>query len=150
MRIILSCSVYSLIVYISCIVQHVNLLSKTHYTGDMFRLPSSHHKASVNVRTITDHCVCLCEILNVCCQTPDRKMCLTLSLLMLYIYGAPCKTRNFNAVYIWTYVWQRWKLSLSICCKMFQHWINAESYLVSQLCVNTLPATRITLIADGI
>jgi hypothetical protein len=36
---------------------------------------------------------------------------LTLSLSMSYIYGAPCKARNFN-VYIWTYVWQRWKLSL--------------------------------------
>jgi hypothetical protein len=34
---------------------------------------------------------------------------LTLSLLMSYIYGAPCKARNFNVVYIWTYVWQRWK-----------------------------------------
>jgi hypothetical protein len=32
---------------------------------------------------------------------------LTLSLLMSYIYGAPCKARNFNVVYIWTYVWQR-------------------------------------------
>jgi hypothetical protein len=36
---------------------------------------------------------------------------LTLSLLMSYIYiydiyGAPCKARNFNVVYIWTYVWQ--------------------------------------------
>jgi hypothetical protein len=34
---------------------------------------------------------------------------LTLSLLMsyIYIYGAPCKARNFNVVYIWTYVWHR-------------------------------------------
>jgi hypothetical protein len=32
---------------------------------------------------------------------------LTLSLLMSYIYGAPCKARNFNVVRIWTYVWQR-------------------------------------------
>jgi hypothetical protein len=32
---------------------------------------------------------------------------LTLSLLMSYIYGAPCKARNVNVVYIWTYVWQR-------------------------------------------
>jgi hypothetical protein len=32
---------------------------------------------------------------------------LTLSPLMSYIYGAPCKVRNFNVVYIWTYVWQR-------------------------------------------
>jgi hypothetical protein len=32
---------------------------------------------------------------------------LTVSLLMSYIYGAPCKARNFNFVYIWTYVCQR-------------------------------------------
>jgi hypothetical protein len=32
--------------------------------------------------------------------------CLTLSLLMSYIYGAPCKARNFKVVYICTYVWQ--------------------------------------------
>jgi hypothetical protein len=32
---------------------------------------------------------------------------LTLSLLMSYIYGAPCKARNFNVVCIWTYFWQR-------------------------------------------
>jgi hypothetical protein len=57
----------------------------------------------------------------------------TLSLLMsyiyiyIYIYGAPCRATNINAVYIWSYVWQRWNSSLSICCTMFQHWINAES-----------------------
>jgi hypothetical protein len=28
---------------------------------------------------------------------------LTLSLLMSYIYGAPCKSRNFNVVYIYMY-----------------------------------------------
>jgi hypothetical protein len=53
-------------------------------------------------------------------------------------------------IYIWTYVWQRWKSSLSICCTMFHHWINAESYPVSQLCVNILPGTKVTLITDGI
>jgi hypothetical protein len=37
-----------------------------------------------------------------------------------------------------------------ICCTMFQHWINAESYPVAQLCVNTLLATKITLIIHGI
>jgi hypothetical protein len=68
---------------------------------------------------------------------------LTLSLLMSYICGAPCKARNFNVVYVWTYIWQRWKPSL-------QHWINAESYPVAQLCVNTFPATKVTLITDGI
>ena len=31
--------------------------------------------------------------------------------------------------------------SLSICCTMFQHWINAERFPVSHLCVNTLPAS---------
>jgi hypothetical protein len=59
---------------------------------------------------------------------PNYRWDLTLSLLMSYIYGVPCKARNFNVVYIWTYVWQRWKPPLSICCTMFQHWINAESY----------------------
>jgi hypothetical protein len=34
--------------------------------------------------------------------------------------------------------------------QMFQHLINAESYPVSQLCVNTLLATKTTLITDGI
>jgi hypothetical protein len=33
---------------------------------------------------------------------------------------------------------------------MFQHLINAESYPVAQLCINTLPATKVTLITDGI
>jgi hypothetical protein len=75
---------------------------------------------------------------------------LTLSLLMSYIYGTPCKSRNFNVVYTWTYVWQRWKPSLSICSTTFQHWINAESYPVTQLCVNTLPVTKTTLITSGI
>jgi hypothetical protein len=51
---------------------------------------------------------------------------------------------------VWTYVWQCWKLSLSFCCIMFQHWINTESFPVSQLSVNTLPAIKITLITNGI
>jgi hypothetical protein len=75
---------------------------------------------------------------------------LTRNLLMLYMYGAPCKTWNFNVVYIWTYVSQRWKPSLSICCTTFQHWINAENYPVAQLCVNTLLSTKVTLITNGI
>jgi hypothetical protein len=33
---------------------------------------------------------------------------------------------------------------------MFQNWINAERFPVSQLCVNTLPATKVTLNTDGI
>jgi hypothetical protein len=31
-----------------------------------------------------------------------------------------------------------------------QHWMNAKSYPVAQLCVNTLPATKVALITDGI
>jgi hypothetical protein len=80
----------------------------------------------------------------------DTIFVLTLSLLMSYICGAPCKARNFNVLCIWTYVWQRWNPSLYIFCTMFQHWITAENYPVAQLCVNTLPATKITLITDGI
>jgi hypothetical protein len=36
---------------------------------------------------------------------PSYKWDLTLTLLMLYtcIYGATCKARNYNVVYIWTY-----------------------------------------------
>jgi hypothetical protein len=88
------------------------------------------------------------------CTATFRTHCrLTLSLLMSYVYGVPCKARNFNVVYIriWTYVWQRWKPSLSICCTMFQHWINAESFSVAQLCVNTLLLSiKVTLITGGI
>jgi hypothetical protein len=40
--------------------------------------------------------------------------------------------------------------AVSICCTMIQLRINAESYPVAQLCVNTLPANKITLITDGI
>jgi hypothetical protein len=73
---------------------------------------------------------------------PNYRWDLTLSLLMC-IYGAPCKAKNFNVVYIWTYVWQRWKPSISKCCTMFQYWINAESFPMSQLCVNTFASYQI-------
>jgi hypothetical protein len=36
-----------------------------------------------------------------------------------------------------------------IYCTMFQHLINAESFPESQLCVNTFPTTKITLITMG-
>jgi hypothetical protein len=41
-----------------------------------------------------------------------------------HIYGAACKARNFNVIYI--------------------------CYPVAQLCVNTFLATKVTLITDGI
>jgi hypothetical protein len=42
------------------------------------------------------------------------------------------------------------KVVSSICRTVFQHSINVESYPVAQLCVNTLVATKVTLITDGI
>jgi hypothetical protein len=39
--------------------------------------------------------------------TEAAKTFLPLSLRMSYIYGAPCKARHFNVIYIWTYVWHR-------------------------------------------
>jgi hypothetical protein len=33
---------------------------------------------------------------------PNYKWDLTLILLISYIFGAPCKARNFKVVYIWT------------------------------------------------
>jgi hypothetical protein len=89
-------------------------------------------------------------ILTIFSPATRKDIPLTLSLLTSYIYEARCKARNFNVVYIWTYILQRWKPSLSIFCKMFQHWINAESFPVSQLCVNILPVTKITIITNGI
>jgi hypothetical protein len=62
---------------------------------------------------------------------------LTLIVLMSYIYRDPCKARNFNVLYIWTHVWQRWKSPLYICCTMSQYWMNYECSPVSYLCVNT-------------
>jgi hypothetical protein len=41
-------------------------------------------------------------------------------------------------------------VSFYLLCTMFQHWIYVESYRVAQLCVNTLPATKVILIMDGI
>ena len=68
--------------------------------------------------------------------------CLTLRLLMSYIYGAPSKARNANVVYIYMDLrLAMLKQSLSICCTTFQHWINAERFPVSHVCVNTLPAS---------
>jgi hypothetical protein len=90
------------------------------------------------------------------CHTKSRTMCttvvwsLTLSLLMWYIYWASCKARNFNVIYIYMDLRLATLKAVSICCTMFQHWINSEICPVAQLCVNILPATKVTLITDGI
>ena len=51
-----------------------------------------------------------------------------LSLLMSYIYGATSRARTVSVVYISTYIWQRWQLSIFISCTMYQHWMNAERF----------------------
>jgi hypothetical protein len=56
---------------------------------------------------------------------------LTQVALTGFVYQAG---RNSRVHCIWTYVWQRWKPSLSICCTMLQHWINAESFPVTVVC----------------
>ena len=55
---------------------------------------------------------------------------LTLRLLISYIYGAPSKVRNANVVYIWTYVWQRWKSFFLFAAQCF----NTESMQRGFLC----------------
>jgi hypothetical protein len=73
------------------------------------------------------------------------KIGLTLSQLM-YIYGAPCKARKFNVVYIYGPTFGNAESRLSLfAAQCFKHWINAESFPVSQLWVNTLPATKTKL-----
>jgi hypothetical protein len=66
---------------------------------------------------------------------------------MSYIYGAPFKARNFNVVS--RYMDLR-LATLKAASFYLLHRINAESFPVSQLCVNTLPATKIVLITSGI
>ena len=55
---------------------------------------------------------------------------LTLRLLISYIYGAPSRARNANIVYIWTYVWQRWKSLFLFAAQCF----NTESMQKGFLC----------------
>jgi hypothetical protein len=77
--------------------------------------------------------------------------CNARTFTVLYIYISGFKARHFNVVYtIWTYVWQRWKPPRSICCTMFRHWINAQSYPMAQLCPNIFIVTKFTLIIDVI
>ena len=55
---------------------------------------------------------------------------LTLRLLISCIYGAPCKARNANVVYMWTYVWQRWNSLFLFAAQCF----NTESMQRGFLC----------------
>jgi hypothetical protein len=64
----------------------------------------------------------------------------------MYIYGASCKAKNFN---VDLHLAMLKAISFYLLHNVLTL-INAESYPVSQLCVNTLPVTKITLITDGI
>jgi hypothetical protein len=57
-------------------------------------------KLEKTIHTETRYLESVCDLIKV------GVMLLTLTLLMSYIYGASCKARNFNVVYIRTYVWQ--------------------------------------------
>jgi hypothetical protein len=81
---------------------------------------------------------------------PNNRWDSTLSLLMSYIYGVHCKARNFNVIHIYM---DLCLATLKAVSFYLLHNIstpnNAESYPVSQLCVNTLLAAKVTLITDG-
>jgi hypothetical protein len=72
--------------------------------------------------------------------------------IYIYIYGAPCKARNFNVVY--TCYMDLSSATLKAVSFYLLHNVstlnNAERFPVSQLCVNTLTATKVTLITNGI
>jgi hypothetical protein len=75
----------------------------------------------------------------------------TLSLLMSYIYGAPSKARNFNVVCVCVYIYiygptfGNAESRLFVFAAQCFNTINAEWFSLSQLCVNTLPASKVTL-----
>jgi hypothetical protein len=74
---------------------------------------------------------------------------------MSYIYGAPCKARSFNVVCMYIYIYgltfgnadSRLFLFAAQC---FNTGSMQKVFPVSQLCVNTLPATKTTVITNGI
>jgi hypothetical protein len=77
---------------------------------------------------------------------------LTLSLLMSYIlvYGAPSKAGNFNVVYIWTYVWQTLKAVSFNLLHNISTLNQCRTFSFVTVVVNTLLATKVPLITDGI
>ena len=64
----------------------------------------------------------------------STSQCLTLRLLMSYIYGAPSKARNANVVYIWTYVWQRWN-SLFLFAAQCSNTESMQRVFLCHICV---------------
>jgi hypothetical protein len=69
---------------------------------------------------------------------------------MSYIYGAPCKARNLNVVYIYGLRFGNAESRLFPFAAQCFITESMQKVILFQLCVNTLPATKITLITDGI
>jgi hypothetical protein len=69
---------------------------------------------------------------------------------MSYIYGAPYKARNFNVIHIYGPTIGNAESRPFLFAAQCFNTINADSYPVAQLCVNTLLAAKVTLITDGI
>jgi hypothetical protein len=68
----------------------------------------------------------------------------------MYIYGAPCKAKHFNVVlYGPTFGNAEIRLFL-FAAQCFNIKAMQKVFSVPQLCVNTLAATKVTLITDGI
>jgi hypothetical protein len=78
---------------------------------------------------------------------------------MSCIYGAPGKARNFKVVYIYIYIYIYMDLRLATLKAVSFYLLHNISTLNQcrkcvlccvVLCVNTLPATKVTLITDAI
>jgi hypothetical protein len=83
----------------------------------------------------------------------DVSFWLTLSLLMSYIYGVPCKARNFNVVYIYIYMNLR-LATLKAVSFYLLHNVSTMNQCRKLSCGTTvykiLQATKVTLITDWI
>jgi hypothetical protein len=82
---------------------------------------------------------------------PQNSILLTLNLLMSYIYGAPCKARNFNIVYI--YMDLR-LVTLKAVSFYLLHNVSTLNQCRMFFCVTVVckhfASTKITLITNGI
>jgi hypothetical protein len=103
-----------------------------HLVGQNYILLSTHPVANTKQIYIW---TCLELLANLSAYMACNKVSQARRLVILYrsVTSGPAKTsgwntpfserlQNFNVVYIRTYVWQRWKPSLSIFCTMFQHY----------------------------
>jgi hypothetical protein len=70
---------------------------------------------------------------------------------MSYIYGAPCKALNFNVVYIYGPTFGNAESRLFLFTAQCFNIESMQNVFLCHSCViNTLPATKITQITNGI